>query len=439
MGNLTSAVESVEYERHASEDIIATSASMQGYRLDMEDDHTIYLRLPKHPQHAFIGVYDGHSGSSSSEWLANQLWRELDKLEVITNDRICEILLQMDIDWEKGPERCCGSTIVFAIIERPTKINKTFNIKIGWVGDSRAFAIKNGRLIELTIDHKPNNPEEKRRIELAGGSVSLDNRVDGELAMSRAFGDWNLKDPSNSKTDYITNKVICVPEYQSIELEEGDSLLLSCDGLTEWLENKEIYDELLELRERHPNDADVILNGLLQKALSSGSKDNMTTVLVEFRQGAEFCKRDSSRLRTVRPGPLQEYMKSSQFLEAYIKNVQSMGLLDSPALREAAYLRDLKIAEKEFKVNKEEDDADAKRDKYEKRKEEIEGAIKELGNQNFESADKPKVVSYSAFGDTEFLLKPTHEGYMAFISYQERTTNTDEKKDVEEKKLDLFS
>lgn len=436
MGNLTCAVESVEYERHASEDIIATSASMQGYRLDMEDDHTIYLRLPQHPQYAFIGVYDGHSGKASSEWLAKFLWRELDKLEEMTNEGISEILLQMDIEWGKLPQRCCGSTIVFAIIERPTKQLETFKVNIGWVGDSRAFAIKNGRLIELTTDHKPNNPEEKRRIELAGGLVSMDNRVDGELAMSRAFGDWNLKD-KHSKEDYALNKVICIPEFQSIELEEGDCLLLSCDGLTEWLENKEIYDELVQLREMHPNDADIILDGLLQKALNSGSKDNMTTVLVELRQGAEFCKRDSTRVRTLRPGPLYDYVKNNQFFEAYIKNVNSMGLTDCPALREAAYVRDIKNAEKESKAKKEDADEAGKRDRYEKRKETIEGAIKDLENQNFESTDKPEVATYSAFDDTEFILKPTHGSYMAFLSEQERPA--EEKKDVEEMKLDLFS
>jgi len=437
MGNLTSAVGSVEYERHVSEDVIATSASMQGYRVDMEDDHTISLRLPKHPQHAFIGVYDGHSGKASSEQLALQLWREVDKLEEITNDGISEILLQMDIDWSKCPERFSGSTVVFAIIERPIKNKKTYKITIGWVGDSRAFAVAKGKLKELTIDHKPMNLEERKRIELDGGSVSMDNRVDGELAMSRAFGDWNLKDPDRSKIEYVKNKVICIPEYQSIELEEGDCLLLSCDGLTEQLENKEIYDELLELQKKYPNDADVVLDGLLQKALYSGSKDNMTSVLVEFRQGAEFREREIPRLHTFRPGPLHESMKNNQFFEAYMKNVKSVGLWDCPALREAAYSRDLKVVEEESKACK---DVAAKRHFFVMRKEHIEEGINEIASLKFESNVKPEVSSYSAFGDTEFVLKAKHEGYIAFLSDKEVVADNDEKKDEEEedRKLDLF-
>merc|ERR1719233_1153933 len=141
----------------------------------MEDDHTICLRLPRHPNYAFIGVYDGHSGNYSSEHLARKLWREINWLKKITKEEISDILRQMDIDWCRTPQhfRFSGSTIVFAVIERPLQRGKTWNVQIGWVGDSRALAIKKGRLKELTFDHKPNNLHEKDRIEQAGGSVSL--------------------------------------------------------------------------------------------------------------------------------------------------------------------------------------------------------------------------------------------------------------------------
>lgn len=63
----------------------------------------------------------------------------------------------------------------------------------GNLGDSRAVLAKmvNGKLtaIELSEDHKPENAEEKRRIEEAGGTVDF-SRVDGTLALSRAIGDY---------------------------------------------------------------------------------------------------------------------------------------------------------------------------------------------------------------------------------------------------------
>jgi len=50
----------------------------------------------------------------------------------------------------------------------------------------------------MSIDHKPDNPEEKARIEKAGGFVS-DGRVNGNLNLSRALGDLEYKKDDNLK------------------------------------------------------------------------------------------------------------------------------------------------------------------------------------------------------------------------------------------------
>jgi serine/threonine protein phosphatase PrpC len=47
--------------------------------------------------------------------------------------------------------------------------------------------------VPLSFDHKPNDEEERKRIIKAGHSVMMD-RVDGSLALSRAFGDLEYKD-----------------------------------------------------------------------------------------------------------------------------------------------------------------------------------------------------------------------------------------------------
>ena len=62
-------------------------------------------------------------------------------------------------------------------------------------GDSRAcLATKKGKVIELSHDHKPDNEGEMKRVKAAGGFVE-DGRVQGVIAVSRAIGDWEYKNP----------------------------------------------------------------------------------------------------------------------------------------------------------------------------------------------------------------------------------------------------
>lgn len=60
------------------------------------------------------------------------------------------------------------------------------------MGDSRAIASVNGNVDVLSLDHKPSNETEIERIRAAGGWVEF-NRVNGNLALSRALGDFGFK------------------------------------------------------------------------------------------------------------------------------------------------------------------------------------------------------------------------------------------------------
>ena len=60
-------------------------------------------------------------------------------------------------------------------------------------GDSRGVLCNDKKAFALSEDHKPDNQTEKQRIDAAGHMVE-DSRVDGNLALSRAFGDFQYKD-----------------------------------------------------------------------------------------------------------------------------------------------------------------------------------------------------------------------------------------------------
>lgn len=55
-------------------------------------------------------------------------------------------------------------------------------------GDSRCVLCRNGKAVDLSFDHKPEDDLERTRIEKAGGKVTADGRVNGGLNLSRAIG-----------------------------------------------------------------------------------------------------------------------------------------------------------------------------------------------------------------------------------------------------------
>lgn len=96
-------------------------------------------------------------------------------------------------------------------------------------GDSRTVLAKGGVARDMSIDHKPDDPAEKRRIENAGGFVE-DGRVNGMLALSRALGDFEYK--SNKMVNPKDQVVSAFPDVK-IEPITPDTqfVLLACDGI----------------------------------------------------------------------------------------------------------------------------------------------------------------------------------------------------------------
>lgn len=56
------------------------------------------------------------------------------------------------------------------------------------VGDSRCVLSDNGEAVDMSSDHKPEDPVETKRINRAGGKVTADGRVNNGLNLSRALG-----------------------------------------------------------------------------------------------------------------------------------------------------------------------------------------------------------------------------------------------------------
>lgn len=60
------------------------------------------------------------------------------------------------------------------------------------LGDSRTVICSDSKLTFATADHKPTHESERERILESGGHVT-NGRVNGMLAVSRAFGNFEMK------------------------------------------------------------------------------------------------------------------------------------------------------------------------------------------------------------------------------------------------------
>jgi serine/threonine protein phosphatase PrpC len=96
--------------------------------------------------------------------------------------------------------------------------------------------------VDLSCDHKPENAEEKARIEEAGGSVSEDGRVEGNLNLSRAIGDLTYKQHAGLPAEKQMISADPDVRVESVRRGEDEFFVLACDGIWNVLSSQEVVD-----------------------------------------------------------------------------------------------------------------------------------------------------------------------------------------------------
>lgn len=86
----------------------------------------------------------------------------------------------------EGPGSSSGCTAVVALLSGR-------DLYVANAGDSRCVVCRDGKALDMSLDHKPEDKEELERIRKAGGRVTMDGRVNGGLNLSRAIGDHAYK------------------------------------------------------------------------------------------------------------------------------------------------------------------------------------------------------------------------------------------------------
>lgn len=258
--------------------------SLKGLRQQNEDKH-ICISNGNNDMN-FIGLYDGHGGKFVSTFLYENLHNffinENVTYPIKTNyikktfKKIHDYLYKEKFDCANN----CGSTCLVLLLY---KISDEYFVNVINVGDSRSVLCRNNIAIPLSKDHKPNWPEEIKRLKNMSGNIKFDGydwRIQ-DLSVSRAFGDFDT-------LPYITNE----PDIFKYQLTKYDKfIVMACDGLWDVMDNQEVVNFILSQYDedyfyhkmysnKNFNQKNNIAKDLAKYAINKGSSDNITIIIV---------------------------------------------------------------------------------------------------------------------------------------------------------------
>ncbi|KAK2988500.1 hypothetical protein RJ640_014515 [Escallonia rubra] len=207
-----------------------------------------------------FAIYDGHMGHDVAKYLQSNLFDNILKEHdfwINTESAIKRAyhstdkdILEQSFHLGKG-----GSTAVTAILINGEKL------VVANVGDSRAVICKKGLAKQLSVDHEPS--KEKKLIESKGDVP----RVDGQLAVARAFGDKSLKRHLSSEPDVLVEVID----------DDAEFIILASDGLWKVMSNQEAADSIKNMK-----DAQAAAKHLARAAQSRKSRDDISCIVVRF-------------------------------------------------------------------------------------------------------------------------------------------------------------
>ncbi|KAI5292128.1 Protein phosphatase 2C 2 [Ascosphaera acerosa] len=314
--------------------VIFGVSAMQGWRISMEDAHTAILDMqaaaaaaaaakssssgstaksiaaangvskaaanatvtpspPVHPtdpseRMSFFGVFDGHGGEKVALFAGENVHRIVAAQDAFRKGDIEAALrkgfLETDSAILRDPkyeEEVSGCTASCAIVCRDRIICAN-------AGDSRTVLGIKGRAKPLSFDHKPQNEGERARITAAGGFVDY-GRVNGNLALSRALGDFEFKKSPDLKAEQQV--VTSYPDVTTHRLSEDDEfLVLACDGIWDCQSSQAVIEFVrrgIAARQELHHICENMMDTCLASSCETGGVgcDNMTMMIVGLLNG----------------------------------------------------------------------------------------------------------------------------------------------------------
>ena len=312
----------------------------QGINRNYNEDRVsiiINLNIPqKHINSiSYFGIFDGHSGNKCAEFLRNNLLQYIYKNNNFPNNiplAIKEAFIKADKDYiekynysdENNVDNTGSCALILLIINE--------KIYIANCGDSRCIVSAKNKKIQkdVTRDHKPNYPYEKKRILNNGGKIyrnqipfsslsckHLDINENhnlilgpyrvfpGKLSVSRTIGDAMAKIRRFGGNDKV---IIPIPDIYVFDYNKDDIdfFILGCDGIFDQLTSKDVLkcanliidnnnkklinnNENNDFKSNYGNIIDMnntcgdIVDFIIKSSMVRKSLDNLTCIMVAFK------------------------------------------------------------------------------------------------------------------------------------------------------------
>ncbi|KAI8725323.1 hypothetical protein NCS52_00103100 [Fusarium sp. LHS14.1] len=294
-------------EKGEDERLIYGVSAMQGWRISMEDAHTAVLDLDPNKTHpsklSFFGVFDGHGGDKVALFAGANIHNIIFKQDKFKSGDYAQGLkdgflatdraILNDPKYEEEVSGCTACVSLIAgnklyLVSPAQSSPPAASLPHANAGDSRGVLGIKGRAKPLSQDHKPQLENEKNRITAAGGFVDF-GRVNGNLALSRAIGDFEFKKSAELSPE---NQIVTAyPDVEQHDLtDEDEFLVIACDGIWDCQSSQAVV-EFVRRGIAAKQDLDKICENMMDNCLASNSEtggvgcDNMTMSIIGFLNG----------------------------------------------------------------------------------------------------------------------------------------------------------
>ena len=247
---------------------IGKCSQLGNYRENNEDS----IDVKQFPDMTVCLVADGMGGQAAGEVASKRaieiVPRELKKYltGVVSNDETKniirraivqaneEIMAMAALDREL---KNMGTTIVLCLWRQGSAV-----LYVAGMGDSRVYHIRGRKIEQLTVDHS-----------IAQALVEAKTISPAEARVHRY---------KNVLWKYLgSSEVGEGPEVKAVQLQAGDRFLLCTDGLSGVVADEQLLDFM-----KDKADVQECADGLGQLALDSGSRDNVSAVVIEVVETA---------------------------------------------------------------------------------------------------------------------------------------------------------